>query len=58
MAAIQERNAHLYSSSQSILLVGEGDFTFSSDLADALGSARNIVASSLDSRGELKCESL
>ncbi|XP_020536956.1 heavy metal-associated isoprenylated plant protein 41 isoform X3 [Jatropha curcas] len=38
-----------YSSDYSILLVGEGDFSFSSSLANSFGSASNIVATSLDS---------
>ncbi|KAG8661425.1 heavy metal-associated isoprenylated plant protein 41 isoform X1 [Manihot esculenta] len=37
-----------YSSNHHILLVGEGDFSFSSSLARAFGSASNIVATSLD----------
>ncbi|GAB2279790.1 hypothetical protein Dimus_014429 [Dionaea muscipula] len=38
-----------YSSSQKILLVGEGDFSFSACLAVAFSSATNMVATSLDS---------
>ncbi|KAK1583355.1 hypothetical protein Q3G72_022966 [Acer saccharum] len=38
-----------YSSNHQILLVGEGDFSFSLCLALAFGSASNICASSLDS---------
>ncbi|XP_020704974.2 heavy metal-associated isoprenylated plant protein 41 isoform X3 [Dendrobium catenatum] len=38
-----------YCSAQKILLVGEGDFSFSLYLATAFGSAFNIVATSLDS---------
>ncbi|XP_010942696.1 heavy metal-associated isoprenylated plant protein 41 [Elaeis guineensis] len=38
-----------YSSLHEILLVGEGDFSFSFSLANAFGSASNIVATSLDS---------
>ncbi|XP_042485915.1 heavy metal-associated isoprenylated plant protein 41-like [Macadamia integrifolia] len=38
-----------YSSSHQILLVGEGDFSFSLYLALSFGSASNIVATSLDS---------
>ncbi|XXG72523.1 hypothetical protein AAC387_Pa07g1594 [Persea americana] len=42
-----------YSSSHRILLVGEGDFSFSASLARAFGSACNMVATSFDSAGEL-----
>ncbi|GMH25460.1 hypothetical protein Nepgr_027303 [Nepenthes gracilis] len=38
-----------YTSSQKMLLVGEGDFSFSACLAVSFGSAANIVATSLDS---------
>ncbi|CAH1424789.1 unnamed protein product [Lactuca virosa] len=38
-----------YSSNHQILLVGEGDFSFSMSLAMSFGFASNIVASSLDS---------
>ncbi|XP_057765397.1 heavy metal-associated isoprenylated plant protein 41-like [Salvia miltiorrhiza] len=38
-----------YSSAHNILLVGEGDFSFSRCLGMAFGSATNIVATSLDS---------
>ncbi|KAG8385971.1 hypothetical protein BUALT_Bualt03G0100600 [Buddleja alternifolia] len=40
-----------YSSAHNILLVGEGDFSFSLCLAMAFGSATNIVATTLDSYG-------
>ena len=40
-----------YSSTQSILLVGEGDFSFSLALATGFGSGGNIVATSLDCSG-------
>lgn len=36
-----------YNSKQEILLVGEGDFSFSACLANAFGSATNMVATSL-----------
>ncbi|XP_020599466.1 uncharacterized protein At4g26485-like [Phalaenopsis equestris] len=42
-----------YSSSQRILLVGEGDFSFSACLARAFGSAGNMVATSLDDQDKL-----
>ncbi|WVZ14997.1 hypothetical protein V8G54_012563 [Vigna mungo] len=44
-----KRIAH-YRSSHKILLVGEGDFSFSLCLAKAFGTAINMVATSLDSR--------
>ncbi|KAL6999081.1 25S rRNA (uracil2634-N3)-methyltransferase [Sarracenia purpurea var. burkii] len=42
-----------YSSCQKILLVGEGDFSFSASLAVAFGSAHNMIATSLNSEGFL-----
>ncbi|XXG72524.1 hypothetical protein AAC387_Pa07g1595 [Persea americana] len=42
-----------YSISDRILLVGEGDFSFSASLARAFGSAHNMVATSLDSRDDM-----
>lgn len=48
-----ERWIEHYSSSQEILLVGEGDFSFSACLARAFGHASNMVATSLDSQGTL-----
>jgi hypothetical protein len=42
-----------YSSAQSILIVGDGDFSFSLALATAFGSAENLVATSLDSYGSV-----
>uniref|UniRef100_A0A5B7AR79 25S rRNA (uridine-N(3))-methyltransferase BMT5-like domain-containing protein n=1 Tax=Davidia involucrata TaxID=16924 RepID=A0A5B7AR79_DAVIN len=42
-----------YSSSHRILLVGEGDFSFSLCLAKAFGSARNMVATSIDTQQDL-----
>ncbi|CAI9304037.1 unnamed protein product [Lactuca saligna] len=46
---VKEKWAKHYSSNHQILLVGEGDFSFSVSLAMAFGSASNIVASSIDS---------
>ncbi|PRQ52419.1 putative S-adenosyl-L-methionine-dependent methyltransferase [Rosa chinensis] len=48
-----ERWIEHYSSSQQILLVGEGDFSFSACLARAFGCAPNMVATSLDSQESL-----
>ncbi|KAK4398661.1 Heavy metal-associated isoprenylated plant protein 41 [Sesamum angolense] len=48
-----ERWIKHYSSAHSILLVGEGDFSFSVCLAMAFASATNIVAISLDSYDDL-----
>ncbi|KAK1311120.1 Uncharacterized protein QJS10_CPA08g01859 [Acorus calamus] len=47
------RKFNHYESSQKILLVGEGDFSFSLCLARVFGSASNIVATSLDTEGVL-----
>lgn len=48
---LEERRLGPYTSSQRILLVGEGDFSFSASLAKAFSSATNIIATSLDSHG-------
>ncbi|GLJ08340.1 hypothetical protein SUGI_0086730 [Cryptomeria japonica] len=48
-----ERKIMHYSSLQTILLVGEGNFSFSSALATAFESAENIVASSIDSEDKV-----
>ncbi|GMY36577.1 hypothetical protein FCV25MIE_31819 [Fagus crenata] len=42
-----------YSSKQRILLVGEGDLSFALCLATAFASARNIVATSLDTQEDI-----
>ncbi|KAL6562480.1 hypothetical protein OROGR_003487 [Orobanche gracilis] len=47
---IRRRIRH-YSNRQRILLVGEGDFSFSTCLARAFGLAPNMVATSLNSEG-------
>ncbi|GLT32303.1 hypothetical protein SLA2020_069790 [Shorea laevis] len=49
----EDRWIQHYCSSQKMLLVGEGDFSFSASLAKAFGSASNMIATSLDSRGFL-----
>ncbi|XP_004308252.1 PREDICTED: uncharacterized protein At4g26485-like [Fragaria vesca subsp. vesca] len=46
----QEKRVAHYSSKRKILLVGEGNFSFASCLAKGFGSAKNMVATSLDSR--------
>ncbi|KAG8049864.1 hypothetical protein GUJ93_ZPchr0009g1311 [Zizania palustris] len=43
-----------YSSVQSILTVGDGDFSFSRALATAFGSGDNLVATSLDTYEDLR----
>lgn len=42
-----------YSNFQRILLVGEGDFSFSACLARGFGSGANMVATSFDSEGTI-----
>ena len=42
-----------YSSSQRILIVGDGDLSFSRALATAFGSGENLVATSLESYGSI-----
>ena len=49
----KERWIEHYKSSQMILLVGEGDFSFSACLVKAFRSAHNMVATSLDSLGTI-----
>ncbi|KAL8264444.1 hypothetical protein R6Q59_022574, partial [Mikania micrantha] len=49
----KERVIHVYKSSQKILLVGEGDFSFSACLAQAFRTAENIVATSYLKRKSL-----
>ncbi|XP_042475482.1 uncharacterized protein LOC122057440 isoform X2 [Macadamia integrifolia] len=50
----KERRIKHYYSSHKILLVGEGDFSFSACLAKVFGSANNMVATSLNSKGFLE----
>ncbi|CAH9052799.1 unnamed protein product [Cuscuta epithymum] len=52
----EEKWVNKYSSSHKILLVGEGDFSFSASLAASFGSAVNIIATSLDSKKTVKRE--
>ncbi|XP_042518309.1 uncharacterized protein At4g26485-like [Macadamia integrifolia] len=49
MAGEGEKWVKHYSSSHKMLLVGEGDFSFSACLARAFGSAKNMISTSLDS---------
>ena len=51
----EEKWVKNYSSNHQILLVGEGDFSFSLSLAHTFGSASNILASSLDPYGMCSC---
>ncbi|GLJ08330.1 hypothetical protein SUGI_0086610 [Cryptomeria japonica] len=51
---VLERKLMHHSSLHRILLVGEGNFSFSSSLANAFDCAHNIVARSLDSREVLR----
>ncbi|CAN1831482.1 Heavy metal-associated isoprenylated plant protein 41 [Linum perenne] len=56
---VHRRATTHYSPDQQILLVGEGDFSFSLSLAAIFGSASNIVATSLDTKcNHYKCAEL
>ncbi|KAM5586826.1 uncharacterized protein ABKV19_005649 [Rosa sericea] len=48
-----EKRIKHYTNYQRILLVGEGDFSFAVSLARAFGSSTKMIATSLDTRGEL-----
>ncbi|XP_030439750.1 uncharacterized protein At4g26485-like [Syzygium oleosum] len=50
----EEKRIKHYSNLHRMLLVGEGDFSFAACLAQAFGSAVNIVATSLDSQASSK----
>ncbi|KAK7300017.1 hypothetical protein RJT34_10848 [Clitoria ternatea] len=47
---MEKKSIMHYNNHQKILLVGDGDFSFSLSLAKAFGSASNMVATSLDSK--------
>lgn len=48
---MEEKWIKYYCNHHKILLVGEGDFSFALSLANAFGSASNMIATSLDSKG-------
>ncbi|KAF5200081.1 Heavy metal-associated isoprenylated plant protein [Thalictrum thalictroides] len=50
----KDKSIKHYCSSHDILLVGEGDFSFSVCLSKAFGSASKMIATSLDSENRLK----
>lgn len=51
MEVQETKRIKYYNNKQKILLVGEGDFSFSLSLARAFGSAANLTATTLDSQG-------
>ncbi|KAK8955746.1 hypothetical protein KSP40_PGU002066 [Platanthera guangdongensis] len=53
VTAKKEKSIMHYSNAHSILLVGEGDFSFSACLARSFGSAVNMVATSRDNEVDL-----
>ncbi|XP_061342203.1 uncharacterized protein At4g26485-like [Gastrolobium bilobum] len=53
MDVTMEKKIKHYSNYHKTLLVGEGDFSFALCLANAFGSASNMVATSLDSKESL-----
>lgn len=58
MEVQESKKLSQYSSMQKLLLVGEGDFSFSLSLAKAFSSATKITAASLDVRGNAKSLSI
>lgn len=54
VAVFSKRKIKHYNNQHKILLVGEGDFSFSACLAVAFGSATNIIATSLNSKAFLE----
>ncbi|XP_024012647.1 uncharacterized protein At4g26485 [Eutrema salsugineum] len=54
MEVKETKRLNYYNNKQKILLVGEGDFSFSLSLARAFGSATNLTATTLDTQGELE----
>lgn len=58
MEVHESKTLSQYSSMQKLLLVGEGDLSFSLSLAKAFASATKITAASLDVRGNAKSFSI
>lgn len=47
-----QRSVPTYAAAQSILILGDGDFSFSAGLVKNAGMGENVVATSLDTRAE------